>query len=118
MKRPTITDKMKLDVLRRHGAVVPCSVCRDAVVVDNIEYDHERALVDEGEHDVGNLRPICIGCHAKKSAREHIANAKCKRVFKKHHGLWVKKSKPIRSAGFRKHPTLKQTVGGQVVPRV
>ena len=119
MKRPSITDKMKLQVLRDHGAIVPCAECRDAIKIDAIDYDHHRALLDDGEHDASNIRPICRTCHARKSAREHVANAKCKRVHKKHHGLWIKNGKKIPARPFpeQSRPFPSRKLSGQTERR-
>jgi 5-methylcytosine-specific restriction endonuclease McrA len=84
-KRPAITPAMRLNVLKQFGAVVLCQICGDPEYVAVIQIDHELALIDEGAHCTDtNLRPVCIPCHAKKSAREHKNNAKAKRLLKKH----------------------------------
>lgn len=83
-KRPAITPAMRLNVLKRFGAVVLCQICGDAEYVAVVQIDHELALIDGGKHDLDELRPLCIPCHAKKSAREHKNNAKAKRLAKKH----------------------------------
>lgn len=84
MKRPAITPAMRLNVLKKFGAVVLCQICGDAEYVAVIQIDHERALINDGAHDDENLRPVCIPCHAKKSAREHKDNSKVKRLQRKH----------------------------------
>lgn len=119
MKRPSITDKMKLQVLRDHGAIVPCGGCSDAIKIDEIDYDHHRALIDDGEHDVSNLRPICRKCHTAKSAREHRNNAKCKRVAAKHNGTFVKKGKKIPARPFpeQSRPFPSRKLSGQTERR-
>ena len=84
MKRPAITPAMRLAVLKAHGATVMCSECGKLVPVTEVQIDHHLALVDGGAHDVANLRPLCPCCHKFKSAREHIANCKAKRIQKMH----------------------------------
>jgi len=85
VKRPAITASQRLHVLKKFGAVVLCQICGDAEYVAVVQIDHERSLIDGGAHDADeNLRPVCIPCHAKKSAREHKNNAKAKRLLKKH----------------------------------
>ena len=79
IKRRTITDKMKLAVLDR-WATVTCAVCRLGNCLLDVQFDHHLALVDGGTHSVDNIRPVCVECHKIKSAREHKANAKCKRI--------------------------------------
>lgn len=88
---------MKLEVIRRAKALIPCAECmREALTkasdpkvvpqwtvshpLDQIQFDHHLALVDGGKHSVENLRPLCAFHHRKKSAREHIANCKAKRL--------------------------------------
>lgn len=105
MKRPTITAAMKLECLRQHYATVRCSMCISEMWerapdldLNQIEFDHHLALIDGGQHTVDNLRPLCYEHHAKKSAREHIANCKAKRLK-----AGPKKSKhPLKSRGFNK----------------
>lgn len=85
MKRPAITPAMRLNVLKKFGAVVLCQICGDAEYVAVVQIDHELALVDGGKHCADtNLRPVCIPCHAKKSSREHIAQRKSVRLQRKH----------------------------------
>ncbi len=114
MKRPPITVAQRLHVLKKFGAVVLCQICGDAEYIAVVQIDHELALIDEGKHDADeNLRPVCIPCHAKKSAREHKNNAKTKRIQKK-------RAKPsgngsIKSRGFDK--TLRKRMNGQVEKR-
>jgi 5-methylcytosine-specific restriction endonuclease McrA len=99
-KRPAITPAMRLNVLKKFGAVVLCQICGDAEYVAVVQIDHERSLVDGGEHCADtNLRPVCIPCHARKSAREHKNNAKAKRLATKH----SQPNQPgtIKSRGFQ-----------------
>lgn len=95
MKRPTTTAAMKLEVLRRVGVVAPCAICRSAIEIKDVHFDHWLALVDDGEHTAENLRPTCFSCNSKKGAREHKNNAKAKRIAAKNAGTWRRKSKPI-----------------------
>ncbi len=84
MKRPAITPAMRLQVLKLHGAIVCCQVCGEATYIADIDIDHELALIDGGSHDFqANMRPVCKGCHAVKSAKEHKNNCKAKRIVKK-----------------------------------
>ena len=114
MKRPAITASQRLHVLKKFGAVVLCQICGDAEYIAVVQIDHALALIDEGEHDADeNLRPVCIPCHAKKSAREHKNNAKAKRLQKKHSS--PKPPGKIKSRGFDK--TLRKRMNGQTEKR-
>lgn len=85
MKRPAITPAMRLSVLKQFGAVVLCQICGNPEHIAVIQIDHELALVDSGLHCPDtNMRPVCIPCHASKSAREHKNQAKTKRIREKH----------------------------------
>lgn len=114
MKRPPITPAMRLNVLKQFGAVVLCQICGDAEYVAVVQIDHELALIDEGKHCTDtNLRPVCIPCHARKSAREHKNNAKVKRVKAKH--SQPQQPGKIKSRGFDK--TLRRKMNGQTEKR-
>ena len=72
--------------------------------------DHHLALIDGGSHEAANLRPICPGCHKPKSAKEHKANSKSKRLAKAREEMQAvlagkKKREPgkIKSRGFQGH---------------
>lgn len=84
MKRPSFTPKQRLDTFKAFGAVVLCQAdnCDAAIYIAEAELDHHLAIVDGGKHEQSNFRPICSSCHRKKSAREHRANSKAKRVAK------------------------------------
>jgi 5-methylcytosine-specific restriction endonuclease McrA len=91
---------MRLMVLKRFGAVVLCQLCAQSIYIADVEIDHHQALVDGGAHDwESNMRPVCKGCHALKSAREHKNNAKAKRLATKH--SQPKAPGTIKSRGFQ-----------------
>jgi 5-methylcytosine-specific restriction endonuclease McrA len=69
-KRKPITDKMKLEVLRRQNATVQCYKCKEMKMLMLIQFDHVHALCHDGEHETDNLFPICIDCHKDKSAND------------------------------------------------
>ena len=60
-----------------------------------------------------NMAPALKATHALKSAKETTERAKCDRITTKHFGMRDKSKR-----GFRKHPTLKRTIDGRVVPRI
>lgn len=83
---------------------------------DRIEFDHIRALCNalpgENLNRESNIAPILGGkVHDEKSAADRDEKAKTDRLRANHLGLSEK------GRGWRKHPTLKRTVSGQVVPR-
>lgn len=85
---PSFTKAQRLEVFETYGAIVCCQGdnCDNAIYIRGCDIDHHLAIIDGGKHELENWRPICTACHAKKSAREHRNNAKCKRVAKKHSG--------------------------------
>ena len=123
-RRPAITDKMKMEVLRPQMAMIPCAICQDRIFKDEgrlgfiaaprayfgfefIQFDHIQALVDGGKHEVENVRAVCLNCHRTKSAFEHKRNSKSKRLAAartEHEAVLsrVMKREPsrIRSRGF------------------
>lgn len=114
MKRPAIPPQMRLSVLKQFGAVVLCQICGNPEYIAVVQIDHELALVDSGKHCPDtNMRPVCIPCHAAKSAREHKNQAKTKRVRQKHFN--PKPEGKIKSRGFDK--TWRKKMNGQVEKR-
>lgn len=121
-RRPSITAQMKLDVLREHMAMVQCDGCEHFVPVGAVQFDHHLALIDGGTHTVDNLRPLCVTCHRPKSANEHKANCRAKRLAKARqaHDAIVKREAEkvagsIKSRGFDK--ALRKRMNGQVEKR-
>lgn len=117
VKRPAITQAMQLALWRRFGSVL-CSVCEIRLHGGLFHWDHHLALVDDGAHEVENVRPVCFLCHRKKSAREHKNNAKAKRLAKAKaaHEAGEKKASRMKSRGFDKSMTRK--FDGRVVFRI
>ena len=126
MKRKPITAKQRLECFASYGAIVLCQCddpeCDVAVYISEAEIDHALALIDGGKHEGANFRPVSPGCHARKSAREHIANCKSKRLAKatETHEAVVAKvmARPagkLRSRGFDK--SLSRKFSGEVVRR-
>ena len=120
MKRPAITQAMKLAVLQREG-LAPCYRCGSITFVSEMHFEHEQALVDDGAHHPSNIRMCCIPCHMQKTGREIHANAKAKRLAKAreaHEAILRGEPKPpgsIKSRGFDK--TYRKRMNGEVVRR-
>lgn len=124
-ERRPFTKAQRLEVFEAFGAIVCCQGrgCDSAIYIRGCHIDHTRALIDDGEHNLTNWRPLCISCHAKKSAREHKLNSKAKRLAaaRQAHDAAVKreaekKRGAIKSRGFDKK--LRKRFDGKVVERV
>jgi len=119
MARPAFTAKQRLKCFEDHGAIVLCQCddpdCDTAIYIKGCPIDHWLALVDGGKHEDSNFRPISPGCHASKSAREHKANSKAKRIVKKREGTMKRRGPPMKSRGFDK--ALRKRMNGQVEKR-
>lgn len=91
---PAFTKAQRLDVYERHGAIVLCQNCGDAMYLRDpttkrrCDIDHWLAWVDGGAktHKRENWRPLCKPCHMIKSAKETSENARAKRRHAKHFG--------------------------------
>ena len=105
--RKPFTKAQRLEVFERFGAVVCCQApnCDNAIYIKGAQIDHWLALVDGGQHEIENWRPICTSCHRKKSAREHIGNRKAVRISK---GGRKRRGRAIPSRPFGKQ---KRTLG-------
>ena len=121
MKRPAITQAMKLEVLQREG-LAPCYVCGRITFIKEMHLDHVQALVDGGEHSASNLRLICVDpCHKAKSGFEVKRSAHHTRLKKAqavHEAILRGEPKPpgsIKSRGFDK--TYRKRMNGEVVRR-
>lgn len=97
--RKAITERMKWQALLFWTAHF-CPECGGLIDPDTkIEWDHRQALCHDGPHRYENIKPIHADCHKLKSARDHKANCKVKRLIK---GPKQRKGPPIRSRGFDK----------------
>jgi 5-methylcytosine-specific restriction protein A len=66
------------------------------------DLDHEIALINGGENDEDNLRPVLREAHKEKTAEDVKEKAKVDRIRKKHLGIWPKSKASIQSRGFPK----------------
>jgi hypothetical protein len=81
-KRKAITDRMKVDSML-FWFPPPCAECGDPIYHwQKVEWDHVHAIVFDGPHDVGNIRPLHAMCHTEKTIRDVKALAKVKRLQK------------------------------------
>lgn len=78
---------------------------------DKWDAEHKIAIINGGENRERNLAPALKAPHAEKTKRDLKTKSKTARMKAKHLGVHPK------GTGFRKHPTLKRSVSGQVVPR-
>jgi hypothetical protein len=80
--KPKFTAAQRLAVFEAFGAIVCCQGpnCENLMRIKGCSIDHHLAWIDGGKHELENWRPLCDDCHRVKSAREHIANCKTKRI--------------------------------------
>jgi 5-methylcytosine-specific restriction endonuclease McrA len=104
---------MRIAVFRDYGAVCLCQVCGDVERIADMDLDHHLAIIDGGEHQTANLRPLCHSYHAKKSAMEHKNNCKAKRLALARGA--IRAPGKIKSRGFDK--TLRKRMNGKVEKR-
>lgn len=57
-----------------------CAECREPLEPGRFEDDHTLALIDGGTNELSNRRLLHPRCHRAKSAVEHRANSKVKRL--------------------------------------
>lgn len=80
VKRPPITNRMKIDALlfqawRRYFPIT-CAICSEAIEPEQeLDWDHTTPLALGGEHHYGNLRPLHRGCHRKKTSGTKATSA-------------------------------------------
>jgi|ERR1043166_187542 5-methylcytosine-specific restriction endonuclease McrA len=118
VKRPRITDRMKVDCLlaRVHmqfGAHLKCALSgEDMKPGDPVEFDHTHALVHQGGHSWEALRPVLREPHKKKSKRDvrdaaHVARlrgSKHKRRPKRqiHSSRFPTTSRPMETSRWKR----------------
>ena len=118
MKRKALTPNQKFRLCEKHGW--RCAKCNDpGLVIEDFEYDHDIPVGMEGGSHEGNYKPLCPGCHAKKTKRDMFNIAKLNRLERARLALVdgiPKKVKPkITNPGFSK--TLTRGFDGRVRER-
>lgn len=84
--------RVKDRILRAHGDA--CAECRRPF--DHRmrpEFDHAVALINGGENRESNIRPLCPGCHAPKTASDVRLKVRAAKARKDKFGLQAKRSK-------------------------
>lgn len=69
---------------------------------DSYEFEHVIALEIGGEHRESNIRLAKTAPHKLKTAADHDAGAKVRRIHAKHNGYYPKSKRPLKSRGFDK----------------
>lgn len=78
-----------------------------------VEYDHKLPRELSADDSIDNIFPMhAQPCHERKTLDEDRP-----RITKAHHQERLTRPKERKAGGFRKHPTLKRNMAGQVVPR-
>lgn len=79
-KRTALSQRQKELLWAKQLGLCGVPTCRAPLEHGRFEDDHHLALIDGGTNEPSNRRLICIPCHAAKSALEHKANSKAKRL--------------------------------------
>ncbi len=105
-----IPPRVKLRVFERFNGC--CYVAKRKIRAgERWDVDHVIALTNGGENRESNLAPILLDKHREKTSADVAEKSAVYQKRCKHLGIREK------GRGFRKHPTLKRTVSGRVVPR-
>lgn len=80
IKRTPLSQRQKEKLWEKQQGLCAVASCRTVLVPGRAEDDHHLALVDGGTNELSNRRLICSECHKVKSALEHKANSKAKRL--------------------------------------
>ncbi len=113
-----IPPRVKLRILDRYRDADGFVVCQVTGIPiqpgDQVDFDHEIALINGGQHRESNLRPVLrYSGHVMKTAADMRVKSKIARVRKKHMGVAGKKAVIPGSRGTR----WKKKITGEVVPR-
>lgn len=109
-----IPPRVKARVFEKHGG--RCALTgRKIMPGDKLEFDHEIALINGGQHRESNLRPVLgtSDAHKAKTRQDMAQKKKNERIRKKHMGI-AKSKNPMPGGRGSK---FKKKVSGEVVPR-
>ena len=81
MRRRRFHPRVYAEIVARQDGICACG-CGEPLGSDPrlIEFDHETALADGGEDNIGNMKALRKSCHRMKTTRENIERAKAKRI--------------------------------------
>lgn len=85
LKRRRLSLSEKARVIARQNNTCACG-CREALVVGQIDFDHELDLQFGGTNDLSNFVALIRRHHKKKSNAHNTLRAKADRVRAKHEG--------------------------------
>lgn len=105
--------RVRARVFAEHKGI--CHVTKRKIMVgDEWQLDHVIALVNGGENREGNLAPVLVEAHRRKTAQDVAQKAKDARVYAKHIGAAPKPRNPLPGG---KGSKWKKKVDGTVVLR-
>lgn len=76
-------------VWARQKGLCACG-CKEALIVGQVDYDHQRPLSMGGDDTLENLRALIRKHHLAKTRAEATVRAKMDRAGAKHRGEWLK----------------------------
>lgn len=118
-KRKNLTPAQKRRLCGKYGWC--CAICKEpGEVIEDFEYDHSVPVAMEGGSHEGNYKPLCSGCHGKKTKRDMFNISKLKRLEKARHALehGIEKPKRKRDKSQWGIPGMKKQIGtGRMVKR-
>jgi 5-methylcytosine-specific restriction protein A len=99
---------------RLRGAHPNCYICTKAFAAgDRVALDHVVALINGGENKESNLRPVHVGCHAKKTAEDVAEKARIARKRQAHRGI-----RPVAKMQSRPTPISERTARNRARERM
>ena len=110
-----------IEQIKRFGRCECTAKCKTPLA-GVCEWDHKYIHAASKEADKIHWQPVTPSHHKQKTKGDTKHAAKLKRVAVKYNPEYqdeapVKPESKWQSGGFKKHPTMKRTVSGKVVPR-